>query len=298
MLAGLALLLAGCGQKKADLSPPAPPPMPPGVTWGPPEGSSSTPPAPAPTPRIATVAPAEAPTSVAPARPAHRSGHDGEIETSEGEWVPLSPPTGDPEPPNLIDHYNSMLRVGRVWQTGIASFYGPREQGRSTASGEVFDYNKMTAASRLLPMGTIVKVTDLKTGRSVNVRINDRGPFWPDRILDLSLGAARVIGVYPVGLDAVSIRIVSLPDPVPPGRYTVQVGWFNNDDALNQCSQRMKERMPRQYDQIKDPVEKQHSDEGHWLVYDQRVSLDIDTAESIATDLRDHHFPAYVVRLN
>lgn len=278
--------------------------MPPGVTWGPEPGAvgtrSAEPPSPAPSASEAESTPEPAPAAPAarPKRATTSKAHPGEIMTSEGEWVPLSPPEGDPEPPRLIENYNSMLRVGHVWQTGIASFYGPREQGRYTASGQVFDYNKMTAASRLLPLGTVVKVTDLKTTRSVEVLINDRGPFWPDRILDLSLGAARVIGVYPTGLDAVSVEIVKLPKPIPPGRYTVQVGWFNDDGALAACQQQMQQKMPNSFKVISRPVISFSSDEGHWLRYDNRLGLDLDAAEEIATDLRARHFPAYVVRLN
>src|ERR1700756_3414426 len=75
-------------------------------------------------------------------------------------------------------------------QVGLASWYGPEFQGQATASGERFDMRAMTAAHRSLPFGTIVRVTDLGTGRSVRVRINDRGPIAAGRVLDLSRRAA------------------------------------------------------------------------------------------------------------
>lgn len=185
----------------------------------------------------------------------------------------------------------SPLRVGEVFQVGIASFYGPQEQGQPTASGQPFDYHKMTAAHLTLPLGTRVRVTDLKTHRSVVVTVNDRGPFWPHRVLDLSLGAARKIGVYPAGLDPVRIEIVQLPDPLEPGRYTVQVGWFNDGHLLNQCRHLMEEDSHL-------PVVEFHSSTGRWLRYNRHVSLSMDQGRKIVETLREHHFPAYLVRLN
>lgn len=83
----------------------------------------------------------------------------------------------------------------RVLNAGIASWYGPGFHGRKTASGERFDQNDLTAAHRTLPFGTRVRVVDEKTGRSVIVRINDRGPFAHGRVIDLSKGAAQALGV-------------------------------------------------------------------------------------------------------
>jgi rare lipoprotein A len=89
---------------------------------------------------------------------------------------------------------------------GLASWYGNEYHGRRTASGEIFDEEAMTAAHRELPFGAIVQVTNLTNGKSVRVRINDRGPFVRGRVIDLSKGAARKIGmlndgVVPVRLD-------------------------------------------------------------------------------------------------
>jgi len=186
-------------------------------------------------------------------------------------------------------NYDPDYRTGKVWETGIASFYGPREQGRDTASGQKFDYRQMTAAHRLLPLGTKIKVTDLKTGKTVEVTINDRGPFWPNRLLDLSWGAAKKIGDD--GLDPVRIQIVSLPSPVPVGVYTVQVGWFTDQRQLADCRQRMEDR-------LHDPVIAFGSDEGRWLRYDKRIRLDMDTAATVVRELRAENYPAYLVRLN
>jgi len=98
-------------------------------------------------------------------------------------------------------------------ETGLASWYGKARQGQSTASGERFDMHALTAAHRTLPFGTIVRVTNLRSGKSVNVRINDRGPFRPDRIIDLSYEAARRLGVVARGTARVEITVVDREPP-------------------------------------------------------------------------------------
>ena len=97
-------------------------------------------------------------------------------------------------------------------ESGQASWYGPPHHGRPTFSGEIFDMRQLTAAHRTLPMGTRVLVTHLGTGRSVEVRINDRGPFVKGRILDVSQAAAERLGGLGTGLFPVRLRVVGLPD--------------------------------------------------------------------------------------
>lgn len=97
-------------------------------------------------------------------------------------------------------------------ETGYASFYGNGEKlNKHTASGEVFNRNAMTAAHRTLRLGTYVKVTDLKTGKHVIVKINDRGPFIKGRIIDLSKGAAIKLGMFKRGVAKVKVEIVKSP---------------------------------------------------------------------------------------
>lgn len=231
------------------------PPMPPGVTWGrPPRAGAAEPPPGVP--------------AGAPPAPELR----------------LAIMAGAPElaqPPE----------TGEVWQIGTASFYGLHEQGQETADGERFDYHAMTAASRTLPFGTRVRVTDLATGRSVVVRINDRGPFWTARILDLSAGAARKIGLYRQGLGRVQVEIVSLPDPLPPGVFTVQVGWFHDARRWHRCRQLM--RQATDYGVIGF-----RSSYGRWLRYVKTARLDKVQALQITARLRLLGYPAYIVRLN
>ncbi len=130
------------------------------------------------------------------------------------------PPSSKPLPP----------RLGAT-QTGLASWYGLEEHGRKTASGQRFDRFKRTAAHRTLPLGTVVRVTNLENGRDVLVTINDRGPFVPGRIIDLSYAAAKEIGMIEQGVAKVKVEVLSVPrayaDPFTPS-FTVQVGAFIN----------------------------------------------------------------------
>lgn len=96
-------------------------------------------------------------------------------------------------------------------EAGIASFYHDRFHGRTTASGERFDQNALTAAHRTLPFGTTVRVTRTDTGKSVEVRINDRGPFRAGRIIDLSRTAARRLDMLDRGLVPVRVEVIRLP---------------------------------------------------------------------------------------
>ena len=91
-------------------------------------------------------------------------------------------------------------------EIGYASFYAGRHSGKPTASGEAFDENALTAAHRSLPFGTRLEVTNLEKHRSVVVRVNDRGPFVPGRIVDLSLAAAKALGMAKDGVTHVRLR--------------------------------------------------------------------------------------------
>lgn len=93
-------------------------------------------------------------------------------------------------------------------QYGLASWYGPGFAGRRSASGEIFDPNQLTAAHKTLPFGTIVRVTNVNNGRSVVVRINDRGPYVGNRVIDLSAAAANAIGMINSGVGQVQMQIL------------------------------------------------------------------------------------------
>jgi rare lipoprotein A len=101
---------------------------------------------------------------------------------------------------------------------GLASWYADAHHGRPTASGEPFDQYALTAAHRSLPFGTMVRVTNLRNGKRVDVRVNDRGPFVAGRVIDLSRAAARAIGS--IGHGIVPVRLEILPPAAPKMRAT------------------------------------------------------------------------------
>ena len=120
-------------------------------------------------------------------------------------------------------------------QRGVASWYGPKFHGRRTSSGETYDMHKMTAAHKTLPLPTYVLVRNLETGRRIVVRVNDRGPFHGDRIIDLSYAAARELGVERKGTGLVEVRALEPGKAVrpakrsrrsEPARLFVQAGAF------------------------------------------------------------------------
>jgi rare lipoprotein A len=118
-------------------------------------------------------------------------------------------------------------------EEGTASWYGTVYHNHPGADGTIFDQNAMTAAHRTLPMGSTVRVTNLATGQQVLVRITDRGPFSPSRVLDLSMGAAKAVGIYRAGVARVRVEAFAHESADPPGRWCVQTGAFKSEgDAL------------------------------------------------------------------
>jgi peptidoglycan lytic transglycosylase len=103
----------------------------------------------------------------------------------------------------------------RPYQVGTASWYGQNFHGKPTASGERYDMYDMTAAHLTLPMGSYVRVTNLHNGRAVVVRVNDRGPIVPGRIIDLSYGAAQALQFRAQGLQRVRLDLVNRPQTKP-----------------------------------------------------------------------------------
>ncbi len=97
-------------------------------------------------------------------------------------------------------------------ETGQASWYGPKFHGKKTASGVIFNQGEFTAAHRNLPLGSRVRVTNLENEKFVEVEINDRGPFVPGRIIDLSRAAARALGMLEDGVTPVRVEVLSLPE--------------------------------------------------------------------------------------
>lgn len=123
---------------------------------------------------------------------------------------PLDQPGSVSKTPELADDSSESEESSHVLQTikGRASWYGARHHGRKTASGELFNKNSLTAAHRTLPFGTKVQVVNVKNGKSVIVKINDRGPFRRNLIIDLSQAAAGAIGMIRTGVAAVEVRVL------------------------------------------------------------------------------------------
>ena len=116
--------------------------------------------------------------------------------------------------PSVIEKLNTVASntVRKFSQTGAASWYGRQFHGRKTASGETFDMNAMTAAHRSLPLNCYIRVTNKTNGKSVVVKVNDRGPFHGNRVLDLSYGAAKQLGITNAGTAKVNIERVDGPN--------------------------------------------------------------------------------------
>jgi rare lipoprotein A len=154
------------------------------------------------------------------------------VACATGRAPKASAPSAGPPPST-----GSAAAPGPGWsEEGMASWYGGDDgfEGKPTASGEIYDSSQMTAAHRELPLGTVVDVTNLDNGRSVRVRVNDRGPFLKGRVLDLSQEAARRLGVIGPGVAPVRIEIVSVgrrPGPSSnAGPWSVQIGSFSEAD--------------------------------------------------------------------
>jgi rare lipoprotein A len=130
-------------------------------------------------------------------------------------------------------------------EVGLASWYTAPYKGRKAANGEVFDDNALTAAHRTLPMGSLIVVTNLKTGQSSAMRISDRGPFVSDRMIDLTIASAKAVGVYQAGLAQVRLDVYQTPKPINTGgRWCVQIGAFHNESDAIQLKAQLLELYP------------------------------------------------------
>src|SRR5712664_1613130 len=164
------LFLSGCGQhKQAKVNVPPPPP----------------------------IADAEQPTDAQPSDKVNQEGTTAPGNTKNNRSSGRNKGVADPDL-----HEPSVPRGAKplVTETGLASWYGPPYHNRRGSNGEVYNMHAMTAAHRTYPLGSIVRVTNVKTGHAAVVRITDRGPFVEGRILDLSFAAAKVLDVYMPGV--------------------------------------------------------------------------------------------------
>jgi peptidoglycan lytic transglycosylase len=178
-------------------------------------------------------------------------------------------------------------------ETGLASWYGPPYHNRRGSNGEVYDMNSFTAAHRTLPLGTIVRVTNLKSGRSAVVRITDRGPFIEGRLIDLSLAAAKRIDLWRAGVAEVRVEVLRTPTPLDKGgRWAVQIGAFGEEEAAEDLAQ----HLARRYHTAK--VLHFSSPTGDWWVRVRVLDDSRQRAEEIARDTRTVSGAIFLVRLD
>ena len=140
---------------------------------------------------------------------------------------------------------------GRATQTGIASWYGPGFHGQATASGVIYDQNDLTAAHQTLPLGTRILVTNLDNGRSLELTVNDRGPFAKGRILDLSYASAQALaavgpGTIPVRIEVIDSGAARITEIRSSLDYTLQLGSF----AQLQNAQELRDRLVKSYPNV------------------------------------------------
>lgn len=223
----------------------------------------------------------------------HRHRHAAQIPT------PPPPPAAKyPSPRRPAPYPAPPSGVIEQGQEGIASWYGPTFNGHETSDGEIYNMYAFTAAHRTLPFSTMVRVYNLENGASVDVRINDRGPFVEGRIIDLSYSAAQAIGMLGPGTTLVRLQIlnpgvVSGPNATP-GIFAVQVGAFR--DAANA------ERLRAMIEPRFAPVILQSYNNGLGVFYRVRVGRtgSEEAAQALAAQLRAANLATatFVVRLN
>jgi rare lipoprotein A len=137
-------------------------------------------------------------------------------------------------------------RESKEVQFGVASWYGGEFHGRSTSSGEVYDMYQLTCAHNTLPLGTIVMVTNLENGRSLELKVNDRGPFVKERIIDVSYAAAQMLGMWEKGTTPVKVEVLSLAiEPVQ--RFTLQVGSFADETNAQKLAEQLRKSFENVY---------------------------------------------------
>lgn len=177
-------------------------------------------------------------------------------------------------------------------ETGLASWYGHPYHGRPAADGEIYDMEKLTAAHRTLPFGTMVRVVNLTNGKTVDVRIIDRGPFVENRIIDLSHAAARSIDLIGPGVAPVRLDILSVPALTEASRwFGVQAGAFLDAGR----AERLRASLEREFGPAQ--LVQRADSPAFWRVVVGRVSSETAAAE-LASRVRAETGDAFVVRLD
>ena len=179
-------------------------------------------------------------------------------------------------------------------EKGLASWYGEDFHGRPTSSGEIYDMYGLTAAHRTLPLQTMVHVTNLENGKSVNVKINDRGPFVGGRVIDLSYGAARILNMVEAGISMVTLEVVDtnidFEDKLKIGVFTVQVGAF----LVRENAERLMRNLNKKYGDAYITIYETNSKKFNRV----RVGsfLTLEEAQKFAKKLEEKKFNTFVAR--
>lgn len=141
--------------------------------------------------------------------------------------------------PALPEREEIEKRETRGVQYGIASWYGPDFHGKPTSSGDIYDMYQLTCAHNTLALGTTVIVTNLENGKSLELKVNDRGPFVKERIIDLSYGAARILGIWERGTAFVKVETVGpWIEEIP--RITLQIGSFTDETKAQKLAEQLR----------------------------------------------------------
>jgi rare lipoprotein A len=178
-------------------------------------------------------------------------------------------------------------------ETGLASWYGGPYHNRRGSNGEIYNMYAMTAAHRTLPLGSIIRVTNVKTGRSALVRITDRGPFVEGRVLDLSQAAAKKVDVWQAGVAMVRIEVLRAPSSLESGgRWAVQIGAFEQEHSADKLADHLSHR----YQTAK--VQCFSSPVGDWWVRVRVQDDDRKRAEEVAHNTQTPQGSIFLVRLD
>jgi rare lipoprotein A len=178
-------------------------------------------------------------------------------------------------------------------ETGLASWYGALYHNRRGSNGQLYNMHAMTAAHRTLPLGSIVRVTNVKTGHSALVRITDRGPFVEGRVLDLSQAAAKKVDVWQAGVAMVRVEVLRTPAPLETGgRWAVQIGAFEEEGAADKLAGHLSHRFHTA------KVLCFSSPTGDWWVRVRVQDDDRARAEDVAHNTQTPHGGIFLVRLD
>ena len=234
-------------------------------------------------------APQAAPPQVQPAQPTYPDRSAPEPAVATGRIPVTRVPDG-----GISDDDREFVLTHRpiFSQEGDATWYTAPYKGRKAANGQVFDDEALTAAHRTLPMGSLIVVTNLKTRQASAMRITDRGPFRPDKIIDLTIASAKSIGIYRSGTAPVRIDVYETPKPMDyGGRWCVQIGAFKSERKAEELKQELLRKYPESR-VIEFPGEK-----SYWVRI-RPEGDDRERAESIAEHLHPSEGDAYLTRLD